>query len=667
MTARFGASYERHPMVAPIWERLGAIEQKLSRLDDAVSAVLERLEISVPNDTVQASTVLEDDEPYTYGALDNANNEIRLLALELAGDEEDKLSGKLVHVSLEKQLPTDLNQYNALSYVWGDPKMQKSISIEGHPLMITESLNSALRHMRKLVIKNRQQSTDTSRWSYWWIDQICINQADIEERSHQVSLMRRVYKKATTVQVWLGDAIEGSTTAMEVINRIGKPPLRGPGEKEVRYPTFSEEEISEHWGAVRLLLERPWWERCWVRQEAALGARTLVSWGESCCSLDVISQAVMAVEYAQSLRYNIPGSGDTSDELTISFYQHAANIRALRKRSHRGSSFVPLPELIISARYCKATDTRDKVFSMLGLADPEVYQIHTDYRLSLAEVCKTSACEILPRKHGLRLLGACQTAERKDELPSWVPNFSDWKYFPFETIDGRHNVNLQDSEVAFDGDALLVKGFLFDTITDLCETTVTPNASLEQIDHIHETWQNFFEQSLEDLSVAYGPIPSRVHEEKARMWMDFLTTDNSASRFIKFGDDGNLLPEREEQLKLQYMGLNLKLARSYLLPADFEGGQHSQRRVRAALQKYGPGRQLGFCANRTKAMVLLPEDARPGDVVAILRGATFPYILRKCSDEEEYVLVGEAYMPAYATNKAISLGLRIEAKMLRII
>ncbi|KAK4935187.1 hypothetical protein LTR10_023718 [Elasticomyces elasticus] len=318
----------------------------------------------------------------------------------------------------------------------------------------------------------------------------------------------------------------------------------------------------------------------------------------------------MAVEYAQSLRYNIPGSEDALDGLNISFYQHAANIRALRKRSHKGNSFVALPELIISARYCKATETRDKLFSMLGLADPEIYQIHADYRLSLVE---------------------------------------------------------QDSEVAFDGDALLVKGFVFDTIVDLCETIVTPDASFEQIDHIHQSWQVFFEQRLDDLTVAYGPIPSRVREEKERMWMDFLTTDNSASRFIKCADDGSLLPEREEQLKLQYMGLNLKLARSYLLPADFEGGLHPQRRVRAALKKFGPGRQLGLCANKTKAMILLPGDARPGDVVAIFRGATFPYILRKCIEGEEYVLVGEAYMPAYATNKAISMGLRTEANIIRIV
>lgn len=186
MAARFGANYEHHPMVVPIWKHLEGIEQKLSRLDVAVSAILERLELSSSgapsNSTRPASTTLKDEipaavqksnEPYTYRALDAARSEIRLLALDLAGDVDGMLSGKLVHVSLEEQARSELNQYNALSYVWGEPTMQKCISVEGHPLLVTENLESALRHMRKLVIRNRPQSTDESRWSYWWIDQIC--------------------------------------------------------------------------------------------------------------------------------------------------------------------------------------------------------------------------------------------------------------------------------------------------------------------------------------------------------------------------------------------------------------------------------------------------------------------------------------------------------------
>jgi hypothetical protein len=153
-----------------------------------------------------------------------------------------------------------------------------------------------------------------------------------------------------------------------------------------------------------------------------------------------------------------------------------------------------------------------------------------------------------------------------------------------------------------------------------------------------------------------------VRKSKDLFWLDFLSTDRLASRFLRYSDDDKsiLLPEREEGLKLEYMGLNLKLAESYLLPKSTDSGLHPLRRIRAALKKYGVGRRLGLCAER-KTLVLLPGDAQPGDEVAVFRGATFPYLLRKVpSDDgvtEQYsmVLVGEAFLPEDGVNQAVSL------------
>jgi hypothetical protein len=38
----------------------------------------------------------------------------------------------------------------------------------------------------------------------YWIDAICINQADIPERNQQVRIMPHIYFRAHTVVVWLG-------------------------------------------------------------------------------------------------------------------------------------------------------------------------------------------------------------------------------------------------------------------------------------------------------------------------------------------------------------------------------------------------------------------------------------------------------------------------------
>ena len=38
-----------------------------------------------------------------------------------------------------------------------------------------------------------------------WIDAICINQTDIEERSQQVEMMGLIYSKAVRNLIWLGE------------------------------------------------------------------------------------------------------------------------------------------------------------------------------------------------------------------------------------------------------------------------------------------------------------------------------------------------------------------------------------------------------------------------------------------------------------------------------
>jgi hypothetical protein len=68
-------------------------------------------------------------------------------------------------------------EYDALSYAWGKGMSLKPATVSGYPLEITESLDSALRHLRH---------ADRSR--VMWIDAICINQNDISERITKCSL-----------------------------------------------------------------------------------------------------------------------------------------------------------------------------------------------------------------------------------------------------------------------------------------------------------------------------------------------------------------------------------------------------------------------------------------------------------------------------------------------
>ncbi|KAF9693249.1 hypothetical protein EKO04_008666 [Ascochyta lentis] len=70
------------------------------------------------------------------------------------------------------------------------------------------------------------QREETDDW--FWIDQICINQDDQQEKSQQVCRMADLYGKARKVLMWLGTSFEGSDDLMDFI-----PDVVGDGEKPV--------------------------------------------------------------------------------------------------------------------------------------------------------------------------------------------------------------------------------------------------------------------------------------------------------------------------------------------------------------------------------------------------------------------------------------------------
>lgn len=165
--------------------------------------------------------------------------------------------------------------YEALSYAWGSTSNQKPILVDdaagdANTILVTENLELALRHLRR-----RAESRTL------WIDAVCIDQNNIEERNQQVSMMGNVYARASQVLVWLGPEENDSDHAMELLQYLGERvdadpttgTLRlsdlGRGEPEladrsVALP-FDERELR----SIGHFFSRPWFERLWVRQEVS--------------------------------------------------------------------------------------------------------------------------------------------------------------------------------------------------------------------------------------------------------------------------------------------------------------------------------------------------------------------------------------------------------------
>ncbi|KAF2445504.1 HET-domain-containing protein, partial [Karstenula rhodostoma CBS 690.94] len=87
--------------------------------------------------------------------------------------------------------------YEAVSWVWGNPLNSTTLLYKGQNISIRKSLEDALRVFRYV-----------DRPRVLWVDALCINQDDVEERSEQVAMMGSVYSYASGVLIWLGNDTE---------------------------------------------------------------------------------------------------------------------------------------------------------------------------------------------------------------------------------------------------------------------------------------------------------------------------------------------------------------------------------------------------------------------------------------------------------------------------
>jgi hypothetical protein len=107
-----------------------------------------------------------------------------------------------IFITLET-LPLDQPpEYKALSYTWGkascdegedespnDPRRSHTIMINSETFIVTENLYDGL-----LELRNDLEG-------YLWVDAICIDQKNDQERASQVMLMGEIYSKAKRVIV----------------------------------------------------------------------------------------------------------------------------------------------------------------------------------------------------------------------------------------------------------------------------------------------------------------------------------------------------------------------------------------------------------------------------------------------------------------------------------
>jgi hypothetical protein len=392
-----------------------------------------------------------EDKPYAF----------RLIQLFPASDTGQEVSCELVSSDLE-----ELPNYKALSYVWGDSTSTRNIYIEGKPYRVTKNCYAALACLRR-------QSTQMTLW----IDAICINQGDPEEKNHQLKIMVDIYAEAEETLIWMGF---NNTPWMEVssleklryveklvvttiIDLTSSSDLK---DSKARYNAIliepAESDVLLVWETLIAIFRHPWWTRLWVHQELAAAQKATVvvglhtfAWelflpllrvlgaGEwEYSAADLLASPKLfnaAVGYCRLLKSN--GYQSLASRYLARDNEQLRLLRVQQRNLEITSGKIPTDdpeildldardtiELLYWTRRYHCTDPRDHVFALRGLLTDGEILAEADYTTSTKEVYARFArrfISIYQSTNILRLAGitwrGLNSSDNLGACPSWIP------------------------------------------------------------------------------------------------------------------------------------------------------------------------------------------------------------------------------------------------------
>ncbi|KAG5814432.1 hypothetical protein H9Q74_002677 [Fusarium xylarioides] len=368
--------------------------------------------------------------PPLYQPLNKDKREIRLLEI-LPNTPDGKVNCKLHTVLLTPDL-----YYTCLSYVWGDPNITEEIIVDGVPRQVTVTLATALQHVKKHwtdIERKGDPKLDTSKFRLW-ADALCINQKDLTERLHQVSMMADIYSSATMVLAWLSSSDEVVSKGFDIFDKINQMP-NGISLPEDLFPEFAGFQFAHifggpvHWGAERFswlfpsycslfntqdidtlhpaepfmavvnFCQLQFWNTVWIHQEVILAKRLyLLSPSHRQGHLGCIAALCELYMYLQTTNET---TEDPVRRLKARLYkyvfQRPYELFCTRESSQGTMSDPPGSEMWRLAIYlstnANATDNRDYIYGLLSVTKSSIVP---DYTKEFRQVSLDFMAWVLP-------------------------------------------------------------------------------------------------------------------------------------------------------------------------------------------------------------------------------------------------------------------------------
>lgn len=338
--------------------------------------------------------------------LNSAAKEVRLLELQ-PGALEDPLVCTVHSYTLGSG-----HDFEALSYCWGDAYDYSDLVLH---LSSTESLSQTIQISRSAFVAMQQlRYRDKPRTI--WIDQVCINQGDLEERAQQVSIMAEVYSDASAVNIWLGERDVNTEAGLRVVRDIhnfntrvckGDTACHCAGTRHLVRPdsideylkrtgkslsfkgmyqvfkvyergSFLPSEVIDSVGGVgnlRLselmscLFRNPWFQRVWVLQEALRARKALVYCGPERITWDELLDVntwLHSNAYRLQEAFLPPHPMMPSIWMQLKTREYDAGHSATPVISTASINHLNILDVFLAGLELKATDPRDKLFALLS-------------------------------------------------------------------------------------------------------------------------------------------------------------------------------------------------------------------------------------------------------------------------------------------------------------
>ncbi|OQE20725.1 hypothetical protein PENFLA_c016G06074 [Penicillium flavigenum] len=578
--------------------------------------------------------------PYRYRPL--GSNQIRLVYL-YSGNGLHSLECDVQHLNMDSGLP-----YLAISYACSEEETSQRLLIgRNYYLSISRSLFEALRDTR---------APHGDGYCIIWVDTVCIDHDDANERFQQLPLMREIYHRATNAIIYIGPETHNSRLGIELAHHLM---LWRVGQSTVPLPP----ETDAKWEALRALLRRPWPTRTWPFVQSLL-CKSIPTMACGRAKFDWLFIPLIAAEARRGgfPRHILP-HGDDGTPTPDAFLKDLEFLGHMTWTTS-GTQSLSLRHLLHICQGTQSADARDLILAPLLLArDREDFTILSHPTATVSDIFTETATRIIERSQSLDILGTVAVKQMAG-LPSWVPDWSIRRAaVPLSSCDMPYSRNqppevqrqqsfryrysaggnsTANAQIRIQEGRLIVRGFV------LCRVEYVSCQIKVGVMIRSKAWKQWLQVNQE----ACKRLTSYRTAEKVKhaFWMTLIggkTHDQSQATMAyrnRFEAFAEVVADSPKRTVSRLFGAHSQRSTTQLREQHQMASEYT-----SALASTADNRS--WCTTNDGLMGLVPSEAQPGDAVFVSLGSQVPLVVRQ--DRLHYTLVGECYMHGIMKGEAL--------------